>query len=69
MKLKTRETVFLRKNVLDSDQSYFGFSTPVETEWWNLDLESQQSIKTESDNFIVKLEIHPDLKVYRRTTY
>ena len=69
MKLKTRETVFLRKNVLDSDQSYFGFSNPVETEWWNLDLESQQSIKTESDNFIVKLEIHPDLKVYRRTTY
>ena len=32
-----QENLYLRKNVLESDQSFFGFSNPVETEWWDLD--------------------------------
>ena len=44
MRSGLQENLYLRKNVLESDQSFFGFSTPVETEWWDLDKISYESM-------------------------
>ena len=51
VELTRTERFYLRKNILESDQSYLGFSTPVETEWWDLDTKSQSTANSKLGSF------------------